>query len=214
MTEALAVSQVALWLVVLALGATVLALARQIGVLHERVAPLGALLTDRAADVGDKAPRFEIADVAGRKVRLGGGGGSGTRSQLLLFVSPDCPVCKKLLPVARSFARSERRQLDLVLVGDGDRDAHAAMAREHGLEGVPLVVSPAVGMGYGVGKLPYAVLVDGEGTVRAKGLVNSREHLESLLAAQEAGVASLQEFLVRRQEGRAPAAKANGQSVH
>jgi methylamine dehydrogenase accessory protein MauD len=209
MTEALAVSQAVLWLVVLALGATVFALARQIGVLHERVAPLGALMTDRAADVGDRAPRFELADIAGREVRLGGGG-EGGRSQLLLFVSPDCPVCKKLLPVARSFARGERRRLDLVLVGDGERDAHAAMAREHGLEGVPLVVSPAVGMGYGVGKLPYAVLVDGEGTVRAKGLVNSREHLESLLAAQEAGVASLQEFLARRQERRVAAAVGGG----
>jgi methylamine dehydrogenase accessory protein MauD len=67
-----------------------------------------------------------------------------------------------------------------------------------------------VGMGYGVGKLPYAVLVDGEGTVRAKGLVNSREHLESLLAAQEAGVASLQEFLARRQERRVAAAVGGG----
>ena len=58
--------------------------------------------------------------------------------------------------------------------------------------------------------LPYAVLLDREGVVRAKGLVNSREHLESLLAAQEAGVASLQEFLVRRQAGRA-APRPNGQ---
>jgi hypothetical protein len=39
------------------------------------------------------------------------------------------------------------------------------------------------------------VLLDTQGLVRAKGLVNSREQLESLLAAQELGVASVQEFL-------------------
>jgi methylamine dehydrogenase accessory protein MauD len=211
MVEALAVSQVVLWLVVLALGTAVFALARQIGVLHERVAPLGALMTDRAADVGDVAPRFEVTDLAGRKVQVGGERGAG-RNQLLLFVSPACPMCKKLLPVARSFVRSEQGKLDLVLVGDGDREEHLAMAREHKLEAVPLLLAPVVGMTYGIGKLPYAVLVDHEGVLRAKGLVNSREHLESLLAAQEAGVASLQEFLMKRQS--VPAVRPDGHSVH
>jgi methylamine dehydrogenase accessory protein MauD len=46
-----------------------------------------------------------------------------------------------------------------------------------------------------VGKLPYAVLVDADGVVRAKGLVNTREHLESLFEAKERGVGSLQELL-------------------
>ena len=194
MIEALVVSQMVLWLVILSLGATVFALARQIGVLHERVAPLGALMTDRAADIGDRAQRFEVTDIAGGRVQIGGERAQ-QKSQLLLFVSPACPMCKKLLPAARSFARREQRHLDLVLVGDGERGEHERLARGHGLEGVPLVISPVVGMSYGIGKLPYAVLIDHEGVVRGKGLVNSREHLESLLTAQEAGVASIQEFL-------------------
>jgi len=33
-------------------------------------------------------------------------------------------------------------------------------------------------MTYRVSKLPYAVLIDEEGVLRAKGLVNTREHLE------------------------------------
>ena len=48
-----------------------------------------------------------------------------------------------------------------------------------------------------MGRLPYAVLVDAAGIVRAKGLVNSREHLESLFEAHERGVASLQDWLER-----------------
>jgi methylamine dehydrogenase accessory protein MauD len=51
-----------------------------------------------------------------------------------------------------------------------------------------------------VNRLPYAVLLDGAGVLRAKGLVNSREHLESLFEAHERGVASLQDWLHREGE--------------
>src|SRR4051794_35040552 len=121
--EALAVSQALLWIVVVALGLIVLGLARQIGVLHERVAPLGALTTRTAVGIGDRAPEFDVVDLAGRKLHIGGKRGDG-RAQLLLFVSPTCPMCKKLLPTARSFARSEHAHLDVVLMGDGDRSSH------------------------------------------------------------------------------------------
>jgi methylamine dehydrogenase accessory protein MauD len=46
-----------------------------------------------------------------------------------------------------------------------------------------------------VEKLPFAALIDKDGILRAKGMVNSREHLESLFEAQAKGVASLQEYL-------------------
>ena len=82
-----------------------------------------------------------------------------------------------------------------MLVGDGGRDEHEALIREHKLEGVPFLLSPVVGMTYGIGKLPYAVLIDPEGIMRSKGLVNSREHLESLLTAKEVGHASIQSYL-------------------
>jgi hypothetical protein len=51
------------------------------------------------------------------------------------------------------------------------------------------------------------VLLDGAGVVRAKGLVNSREHLESLFEAMERGVASIQDYVrsVEVPEGGAPA---------
>ena len=69
------------------------------------------------------------------------------------------------------------------------------MIADQSLGRFPYVISPVVGMTYQVGKLPYAVLIDEEGVVRAKGLVNSREHLESLLVAEETGYASIQEYL-------------------
>jgi hypothetical protein len=48
-----------------------------------------------------------------------------------------------------------------------------------------------------VGRLPYAVLIDAGGVIRAKGLVNTREHIESLFEAMERGVESVQEYLER-----------------
>jgi methylamine dehydrogenase accessory protein MauD len=192
--DPLVASQAVLWVVVLALAATVAALARQIGLLHERVAPLGAMTTRTAVEIGDRAPEFDLVDLAGRRVHVGGSRGDG-RSQLLLFVSPVCPMCKKLLPVARSFARSEREGVGLVLVGDGDRPSHEALVAEHGLHDLPFALSPVVGMTLGIGKLPHAVLIDDAGIIRSKGIVNSREHLESLLVAQETGYASVQDYL-------------------
>jgi methylamine dehydrogenase accessory protein MauD len=193
--ESLVVSQVLLWIVVIVLAVTVLALARQVGVLHERVAPLGALTTRTAVGVGDHAPEFDLADLAGAKVHVGGRQ-PDRRSQLLLFVSPVCPMCKKLLQVVRSFAQSERRGVAIVLMGDGDRPSHEALVAEHRLQGLPLVLSPIVGITLGIGKLPHAVLIDAEGVIRSSGIVNSREHLESLLVAEETGYASMQDYLL------------------
>jgi methylamine dehydrogenase accessory protein MauD len=50
-------------------------------------------------------------------------------------------------------------------------------------------------MAFKVSRLPYAVLLDEDGQVRAKGLINSREQLESLFTAREMGVSSVQEYL-------------------
>ena len=48
---ALAISNIVLWVLVVALAAVVLALTRQLGVLHERIAPAGALMLDRKSVV-------------------------------------------------------------------------------------------------------------------------------------------------------------------
>lgn len=193
--EPLVVSQILSWIVILALSLAVLALVRQVGVLHERVAPLGALTTRTARAVGEAAPVLDAIDLAGRKVTIGGRRADG-RGQLLLFVSPVCPMCKKLLGAVRSFAAAERQGVGIVLVGDGERAAHEALQAEHRLEGVPLVLAPIVGITLGIGKLPHAVLIDAAGILRSTGIVNSREHLESLLVAAETGYASMQDYLL------------------
>jgi methylamine dehydrogenase accessory protein MauD len=190
---ALAVSNAALWILVLVLSAVVLALVRQLGVLHERIAPAGALMLNRGLAVGEPAPVVVVNDLEGRAHQVGAARADG-RSTLLLFVSPTCPVCKSLLPAVKSSRKDERAWMDVILASDGDTLEQRQFVRSHGLDGIPYVVSAALGLAYQVGRLPFAALLDEQGILRARGLVNSREHLESLFEAKRLGVASLQEY--------------------
>lgn len=189
----LAISVIVLWIVVLGLLAVVLALTRQLGVLHERIAPVGALMLNRGLTVGEQAPAMDIADLEGRTIRLGSPRVDG-KSTLVLFVSPTCPVCKSLLPIVKSSGKQERDWLDIILASDGAADEHREYVRANGLGGVPYVLSAPLGMTYQVSRLPFAALLDEAGILRARGLVNSREHLESLFEAKRLGVSSLQEY--------------------
>jgi methylamine dehydrogenase accessory protein MauD len=190
---ALAVSNVVLWVLVLVLAAVVLALTRQLGVLHERIAPAGALMLNRGLTVGEPAPVLEVTDLDGRVHGVGLARGDG-RSTLLLFVSPSCPVCKTLLPAVLSSRRDERGWLDVILASDGNVGEQREFVHRQGLQGIPYVVSAPLGLAYQVSRLPFGALLDERGILRARGLVNSREHLESLFEAQRLGVASLQQY--------------------
>lgn len=196
MGDALIVSNLLLWIAVVALGALVLALLRQIGVLHERIGPAGALVGREGPRVGEAAPVLEVQDWNGRPLRIGGADADGNGS-LLLFVSPTCPVCETLLPLVASVRDAEDPGLRVWLASDGPREEHEAFVAQHGLARSGYVLSTELGLAFEVARLPYAVLLDDEGVIRARGLVNSREHLESLFEAQARGVSSMQEFLER-----------------
>ncbi|MFJ1260204.1 methylamine dehydrogenase accessory protein MauD [Cupriavidus sp. CuC1] len=192
---ALVIANILLWIAVLALLFGFYALARQVGILFERVAPMGALVIDAGPRVGEALPPFALQDVRGGPVAVGG---AQARSTLLFFLSPTCPVCKKLLPVLKSMQASEAGWLRVVLASDGEQPEHLAFLRQAGLEAFPYVLSPELGMHLQIGKLPYGVLMDERGTLRAKGLVNSREQLESLFTAMDLNVGSVQQFLETR----------------
>jgi len=191
------ISQGVLWGVVILLSLTVLALARQIGVLHERVAPAGALINGAGPGVGEQSPRLEVHAIGGNAVTVGAALAKG-RAMLMLFVSQTCPICKKLIPIALDFARSER--LDVLFVGDADLVEQRKLIAQFGIDEHCFVNGPEVGMAFRIDKLPYAVLLDDEGVISAKGLVNSREHFESLIIAKETGYATIQSYLKAQSE--------------
>lgn len=194
MNTALLISNITLWILLIGLALTVVALARQIGVLHERIAPAGALMVRGGPKVGEASPVLDVTDITGRDYSIGAAR-ADAKSTLLFFLSPNCPVCKTLLPVLKSSQKSERDWLDILLTSDGDSAEQQAFVDEYKLQDFSYILSSNLGMTYQVGKLPFAVLLDGEGIIRSKGLVNSREHLESLFEAKERGVASIQEYM-------------------
>ena len=140
-----------LWVLVLVLAVVVFALARQIGVLYERVAPAGALMINQQVKVGDAAPEVGVEALSGRTFTVGQVTGAG---QLLFFLSPDCPICKSLLPVLKTLHRTEKA-VEIVLMSDGDDlQEHQKFVQAEDLQQFDYVISEAVGRSYGVGKLP------------------------------------------------------------
>jgi len=194
MMEALLVSQVLLWIAMAAVVLVMAAMLRQLGVLFERVAPAGALSMNSRLAAGDPAPQFTAPALDGSEVSIGGDA-KDSLSTLLFFFSGDCPVCKELMPALKSFESREKQGLRVLYVGSAQETAHNEIARERNIALASYVVSDEIGMAYAVAKLPYAVLIGPDGNIAAFGLVNNREHLESLIEAQERRVASIQEYM-------------------
>jgi methylamine dehydrogenase accessory protein MauD len=194
----LVVSNIALWIAFIAVSLVCLALARQIGILYERVAPAGALMVNQTIEVGTRAPELAVPTLTGDLVEVGKP--ESGRSQLLYFMSPDCPVCKSLLPAVTSVARAESDWLDLVFASDGSEHDHQAYVEAHRLQRWPYAVSELLGKSFGVAKLPYAVLIDEDARIAAMGIVNSREHIDSLFEAKDLNVASIQDYLQQAQQ--------------
>ncbi|MGH2528832.1 MAG: hypothetical protein ACRDH0_05795 [Actinomycetota bacterium] len=141
------------WVLVVVLCVVVVALARQVGVLHLRLGPLGALEVDEEGPpLGEPAQPVTASGPDGVPTVLGGPG----LGRLVMFVSPTCPLCEQVLPSV------------------------AAAASLSGL--VPQVVSdPAAEHAWGVPGVPFVVVLNEAGVVRAKGTVNNLEQLEGLV---------------------------------
>ena len=199
MVEALVISNIVLWIIVVILALLVFALTRQVGILHERVAPAGALQPTTGPKVGELTTAMELKSVDGSEVSIGGESESGLAS-FVLFISPTCPVCKSLVPTAQSLVNSEKHRMQLVFASDGaeteaDIQRHRDYVEELKITAYPYIISQALGMHYQVSKLPFALLIGSDGTLKSKGLVNTREHMESLIESMDSGITTVQEFV-------------------
>ena len=199
MLEAMIISNIVLWIVVVILALLVFALTRQVGILHERVAPAGALQPTNGPKVGELTTAMELRSLAGQDITLGGPAADGLAS-FVLFISPTCPVCKSLVPTAQSLVNSEKHRMRLIFASDGaeieaDLQSHRDYVENLAISDYPYLISQALGMSYQVSKLPFALLIGADGTLQSKGLVNTREHMESLIEAMDSDVNTVQEFV-------------------
>jgi methylamine dehydrogenase accessory protein MauD len=140
------------WLLLTVLCVIVVALARQVGTLHLRLGPRGALEMDtEGPPLGEAPPPRPVSLADGGRATLGGPG----VPRLILFVSPTCPICEEVKPSVPAAAASAHLAAQLI---------HDADAEEH----------------WNVPGTPFAVVLDRTGVVRAKGTVNNLEQLEGL----------------------------------
>jgi hypothetical protein len=190
-----AASYVLLWLLVIALSAIVVALARQIGTLHLRLGPRGALeMDDEGPPLGEPPPAAFATDPDGNDVNLAAPG----HRRVVLFVSPGCGTCGQVLPGLHAVASaaghaayavseldvdeirlsfggggSSRRDRRAERSSGGDRRAERAADR--------VLSGPEVAGAWSVPGTPYAVVLDENAVVRAKGTTNNLEQLEGLV---------------------------------
>jgi len=154
------------WVLLAVLAIVVVALARQIGVLHLRLGPLGALEVDDEGPALGEVPEARTA--RGRDGTATLVGGPGPR-RLLAFVSQTCPICELLLP------------------------SLPAAAAAGGL--VPQVVSdPELEIAYRVPGVPFVLVLDELGAVRSKGTVNSLEQIEGLIDTADRRISEAEEL--------------------
>ncbi len=187
-------SHLALWVVVIVQAVFLLALARQIGLLHARLGRGGARIMNTGLSIGESAPSIDILDVSSRRVALGMERGKRT---LLLFISTGCSTCASLIPGLKELARHEKDDLEVYLIAFGTSlEASREFAEAHSLDSIiPLILSDELALRYKITISPYGILVDKSGVLRAKGLVNTLADIESLLYAEEMGIRSVDEFM-------------------
>ena len=176
-------SQVGLLLGLLALGVVALSLARQIGVLHERTAPVGGLL-QKARREASKVDRIDldavrVATAAGfigplRQLSKG-------RTVALLFVNEDCAVCKSLLPGYEAALR-RYETLPLIVVGSAASGDLAGFANLHGLRPERAIASSDLAVTLQVMQTPTLVLLDAEGRLLDRVRLRGPAHLAKAAA--------------------------------
>ena len=153
MTGWWAVAFVVQWILVIALLVVVVALARQVGTLHLRLGPRGALeMDDEGPALGEAPPPMPATTADGPTVMLGGPG----PARVVLFSSPTCGVCKEVAPAVPPAAAA---------VGVAAQVLH----------------DPDAERAWRVPGTPFAVILDPTGVVRAKGTVNNLEQVEGLI---------------------------------
>ncbi|MGH2678940.1 MAG: hypothetical protein ACRDG8_00415 [Actinomycetota bacterium] len=144
---------VAQWVLLVVLCVVVVALARQVGTLHLRLGPRGALEIDtEGPGLGEPLPPVEATGADGAPVVIGGPGAR----RLVLFSSPTCTVCREVAPALPAAARAAALLPQVVHDPDAERT-------------------------FEVPGTPFLLVLDETGTVRAKGTVNTLEQVEGLV---------------------------------
>lgn len=177
--NALIASNIGLLAAVLALGAVVLSLARQIGVLHERTAPAGVAPQRNRQPQSLDPTALTLTSVTGACAPLADF--AQDRALAILFIGPDCPICKALLPVFEPALE----HLDLLTCyagGNEPVDVQARYAAENVLDPERYFVGLELAVALQVMQTPTLVVIDSAGQIAFRETLRGPRHLQTAVA--------------------------------
>jgi methylamine dehydrogenase accessory protein MauD len=167
------VSYIVLWVLVIVLFILVLLLYRQLGIMY-----LGSAegVSRDGLPRGKKAPDFNLTDQYGNAQRLGDYRG---RPTVLLFGSPHCSPCRNLLPQLDEWARAHP-EVGLVWLNAASPEESLKFASDMSanLPIAPYTPEQKLMDHYRVRVTPFMFLLDENGTIVTKGLLNSKAGMD------------------------------------
>lgn len=181
------ISYFVLWVLVLFLGFLLLGMLRSVGLLSWRLEQLEAITPRRVGRDGLKrgtvAPDFTLPSVDGKEVALHAFAG---RKVLLVFTQTGCSPCHAIVP---ELTRLQRKgEFQVLVVNNSDLEASRQWARATGAQ-FPVLIQDSwkVSRRYQVFATPFTFLIDGQGLIVSKGIINNRQHIEYVLSGARDG---------------------------
>ncbi|HMA36924.1 MAG TPA: redoxin domain-containing protein [Chloroflexia bacterium] len=166
------ISFIALWIIVIGEGVLILLLYRQLGILYLGTA---AGVSRDGLPVGSTAPEFALPDAEGHVQSLSSYRG---RNVLLLFGSPQCDPCRRLLPGLQEFAAGNGREFAVLWLNQAAPEVTRHFQAETGATLPMLSYQGGVNDAYRVRVTPFLFMIDPAGVIKAKGLVNTKSQLD------------------------------------
>lgn len=152
-------------------------LIRQYGLVVGRLGPAGARMSEEGPEPGEKLDLSALAAVTASPVFERDSG----RPLLLYFLDPGCRTCKEVLSMVPIVARTER-WLDQAVISLREPEGGLLTWKDLIPSTVPVGIGPTVAAGWNIYGGPFALAVDAQRQVRAKGIVNTKEDLDSLIS--------------------------------
>lgn len=169
------------FIILIGLAVVVLSLARQVGILHERLSPAGMQQARKEVQPGEKVPVQSLSAISGAAAELTG------RPVALLFMSAECPICKSVLPAFEDAVGASGFEPFWVADGlpgpSGELPDYVRYAAEQRLDEDRLLVSQELGLTLGVRQIPALVLIDADATLVAREVLNGPRQVDTLFAA-------------------------------
>lgn len=174
------------FVILLALAVVVLSLARQVGILHERLSPAGLSRARDGIEVGQALPSMELAALSGAAAELPGPDQSGT-AVALLFVAADCPICRSVLPAFEAALDSNGNVSGFWVADglpgvDGAMPDYEAYTADHHIDPNRFVVSQELGLVLGVRQIPALVILDQQRKLLASEALSGPRQVARIIA--------------------------------